>query len=57
MTLNKVILPAGESVYRDAKGQSMPPQRWPTAFHYVHGGLEQADATDFMCVNRVIGEP
>ena len=30
MTLNKVVLPAGESVYQDAKGQSMPPQRWPT---------------------------
>ena len=25
MTLNKVILPAGESVYQDAKGQPMPP--------------------------------
>ena len=30
MTLNKVVLPAGESVYQDAKGQPMPPQRWPT---------------------------
>ena len=30
MTLNKVALPAGESVYHDAKGQAMPPQRWPT---------------------------
>ena len=27
MTLNKVVLPAGESVYQDAKGQPMPPQR------------------------------
>ena len=35
MTLNKVVLPAGESVYHDAKGQPMPPQRWPTEFHYV----------------------
>ena len=26
MTLNKVALPAGESVYQDAKGQPMPPQ-------------------------------
>ena len=26
MTLNKVVLPAGESVYQDAKGQPMPPQ-------------------------------
>ena len=33
----------------------MPPQRWPTEFHYVDGGL--ADATDFLCVNRVIVEP
>ena len=56
MTLNKVILPAGESVYQDAKGQPMPPQRWPTEFHYVDGGLEQADATDFVCVNRNIAE-
>ena len=30
MTLNKVAPPAGESVYQDAKGQPMPPQRWPT---------------------------
>ena len=57
MTLNKVVLPAGESVHQDAKGQPMPPQRWPTEFHYVDGGLEQADATDFVCVNRVIAEP
>ena len=47
MTLNKVALPAGESVYQDARGQPMPPQRWPTEFHYVDGGLEQADTTDF----------
>ena len=57
MTLNKVVLPAGESVYQDAKGQPMPPQRWPTEFHYVDGGLEQADSTDFVCVNRIIAEP
>ena len=57
MTLNKVVLPAGESVYQDAKGQPMPPQRWPTEFHYVDGGLEQADTTDFVCVNRIIAEP
>ena len=42
MTLNKVALPAGGTVYQDAKGQPMPPQRWPTEFHYVDGGLEQA---------------
>ena len=57
MTLNKVVLPAGESVYQDAKGQPMPPQRWPTEFHYVDGGLDQADTTDFVCVNRIIAEP
>ena len=57
MTLNKVTLPAGESVPQDAKGQPMPPQRWPTEFHYVDGGLEQADSTDFVCVNRIIAEP
>ena len=39
MTLNKVTLPAGESVYRDAKGQPMPPQRWPTEFHYGGNAL------------------
>ena len=57
MTLNKVILPAGGSVYQDAKGQPMPPPRWPTEFHYVVRGLEQADATDLVCVNRVIAKP
>ena len=57
MTLNKIVLPAGESVYQDAKGQPMRPQRWPTEFHYVDGGLEQADTTDFVCVNRIIAEP
>ena len=57
MTLNKVALSAGESVYQDAKGQPMPPQRWPTEFQYVDGGLEQADTTDFVCVNRIIAEP
>ena len=56
-TLNKVGLPAGESVYQDAKGQLMPPQRWPTEFHYVDAGLEQADTTDFVSVNRIIAEP
>ena len=53
-TLNKVILPPGESVYQDAKGQPVPPQRWPGEFPCVDGGLEHADATDFVCVNRVI---
>ena len=57
MTLNKVVSPAGESVYQDAKGQPMPPQRWPTEFRYVVPGLEQADTTDFVCVNRIIAEP
>ena len=57
MTLNKVVPPARESVYGDAKGQPMPPERWPTELKCVDGGLEQADATDFMCVNRVIAEP
>ena len=57
MTLNKVALPVGESVYQDAKGQPMPPQRWPTEFHYVDGGLEQANTTDFVCVNSIIAEP
>ena len=46
MTLNKVVLPVGESVYQDAKGQPMPLQRWPTQFHYVDWGLEQADTTE-----------
>ena len=57
MTLNKVVLPAAEGVYQDARGQPMPPQRWPTGFHYVDGVLEHADATDFVCVNCVITEP
>ena len=39
LTLNKVILPAGESVYQNAKGQPIPSQRWPTEFHYVDDGL------------------
>ena len=57
MTLNKVVLPAGGGFYQDAMGQPMAPQKWPTEFHYVDGGLEQADATDFVGVNRVIAEP
>ena len=57
MTLNKVVLPAGVSVYQDAKGQPMPPKRWPTEFHYVDGALKQANTTDFVCVNRMIAEP
>ena len=57
MTLNKAVLPVGESVYQDAKGQPMPPHRWPTEFHYVDWGLEQANTTDFVCVNRIIAEP
>ena len=57
MTSTKVALPARESVYQDAKGQPMPPQRWPTEFHYVDWGLEHADTTDFVCVNRIIAEP
>ena len=56
MTLNKVVLPAGESVYQAAKGQPMPPQRWPTEIHFVDGGLEQADATDLVCANGLIAE-
>ena len=35
----------------------MPPQRWPTEFHYVDEGMEQAAATDFVCVNHVIAKP
>ena len=35
----------------------MPPQRWPTKFHYVDWGPEQADTTDFVCVNRIIAGP
>ena len=54
---NKVVLPAGESGYQDAKQQPMPPERWPTEFQYVDGGPDQSDATDFVCVNRVIAEP
>ena len=57
MTLNKVVLPAGESVYQDAKGQAMPSPRPPREFHYVDGCLERADATDFVCDNRIIAEP
>ena len=57
MTLIKVVLRAGESVYQNSKGQPMPPQRWPTDFHYVEWPLEQADATVFVCVNRVNAEP
>ena len=57
VTLNKVVLPDGESVYQDAKGQPMPPQRWPPTFHYVDGGLKQADATDFVSFDRVTAKP
>ena len=57
MTLNKVPVSAGEGVHQDARGQPMHPQKWPTEFHYVDGGLDQADATNVLCVNRVIAEP
>ena len=57
MSWNKVVLPARESVYQDAKRQSMPPGRWPTELHYVDGCLEQANATHFVCVHRLIAEP
>ena len=57
MTLNKFVVLAGGSVYQDARGQPMPPQRWPTQFYYVHAGLEQPDATDFVCVNLVKAKP
>ena len=39
MTLNKVVVLAGESVHQDAKGQPMPPRRWPTEIHCVDGAL------------------
>ena len=56
MTLNKVVLPAGEIVYHDAKGLPMPLQRRPPEFDYVDGGLEQAHATDFrVCQPRYCG--
>ena len=57
MTSNKVVLPGGDSVYQDARVQAMPPERWPTEFHDMDRGLEQADATDFLCVSRVMTEP
>ena len=57
MASKKVILPAAESGYQDAKRQCMPPKRWPTEFHYQDRGLEQADATDFVSVNRMIDGP
>ena len=57
ITLNKVFLPAGHCVYQDPKGQPMPPQRVPMKYHYVDGSLDQGDAMDFVCLNRVIAEP
>ena len=57
MTFKRVVLPAGERVYLDDKQQPMPPKRWPTKFHYVDGGPEQADGTDFVCFNRLTAEP
>ena len=57
MTFDMGVLPAGESVYEDAKGEPMPSQRWPTDFHHLDGNLEQAHATDCVFVNCVIAEP
>ena len=57
MTLNEVVIPAGECADQDTRGQPMPAQRWPTEFYYGDGGLEQAEAKDFVCVNRVIADP
>ena len=55
MTFNKVVPWVGETVYQDAKGWPMRLQRWPTGIHTW--GLEQAAATDFVCVNRLIAQP
>ena len=57
MTLNKVVLPAGDRVYEHAKGAPVPCQRWPSEFHYVDGGVKQADATEVWCVHHMIAEP
>ena len=56
MTLNMVLLQAGENVYQEAKGQPMTVQSRPTKSHYRELGREQADATDFVCVNRMKAE-
>ena len=56
ITLNNVVLTAGESVCQDAKGEPMPRRRWPTEFQYVDGGLVQADGTDFVSVNGGIAD-
>ena len=57
MTLHKVVLPGGGRIHQDANRQPLASQRWPTVLNYVDGGLGQADATDFVCVNSVIAEP
>ena len=57
VTLTRIASPAGENVYQDPKGQPMPPQRCQTEFNYVEGGLQHADTTHFVCVNRLMAEP
>jgi len=57
MTLNKTTIPEGESVYQDAMGQALPPQRWRTSFHCVDGSLDQEGSQDSWCVNRIVAEP
>ena len=34
-----------------------PLRRWPKKFNYLDWGLEQANGTDLVCVNRGIVEP
>ena len=58
MTLNKVVLPAGESVYQDAKGQPhATPEDGQRNSTMWMGALIRPDTTDFVCVNRIIAEP
>ena len=52
MTTNKVVLPAGESVYQDNKGQPMPPQRLPTeVYMWMEGWKRPTPRTS--CVSTV----
>ena len=57
VSLNKVTFAPGESVYQDARGEALPPQRWATHVYYVSGCQAHQDEADVYNINRIQAEP
>ena len=57
VTLNKIVLLAGERLYEGTAAELVAPQRWATNLHCVDLGPKPADTAEFVSVNRVIAEP